>query len=94
MRMFSGGNVHPTRLFFMMEVINCLCYFAPLSFIAIFLHDVKHLGNVEIGFAMLVGIWASRGSRLLLAPFFDKIKINRLVPTLQLLGAIGYLINT
>ena len=94
MRMISGSHENQARLFFILEIINCLCYFAPLSFIAIFLYDIKHLGKVEVGLVMLLGIWASRFSRILLAPLIDKIRVNLLVSGLQLLGAIGYLLIT
>lgn len=92
--MIRANKENQVRLFFIQEIINSFCYFAPLSFIAIFLYDSKQLGKVEVGLAMLTGIWASRFSRILLAPLIDKIRVNLLVSGLQLMGAIGYLLLT
>lgn len=94
MKMIISSSNNEVRPFFIQEILNCLCYFAPLSFIAIYLYDNKHFDKVEVGLAMLLGIWASRCSRILLAPFIDKIKVNFLIPGLQLLGAVGYLLLT
>lgn len=92
MNMAPTSPVKEIRLFSFQELLNSACYFAPLSFIAIFLYDYKHLGKVEVGLAMLLGVWSSRCTRILLAPLIDKIKVNLLFAYLQLLGAIGYLL--
>lgn len=64
------------KALFIQEFINSTCYFAPLSFIAVFLYNYAHMSKSDIALAMLIGVWASRSTRIFLAHVFDKIRVN------------------
>lgn len=85
----SSSKVRP---FIIQELINSLCYFAPLSFIAIFLYEYRQLSQTDSGIIMMFGVLVSRCTRFFLAPLVDKIRVNLLVSGLQVLGGIGFLL--
>ena len=80
------------RSIFSQVIVNSYCYFAPLSFIAIFLNLQLEIPAAKVALLMLIGAMTSRYSRLFFASIFDLIPVHILVSGLQIIGALGYFI--
>lgn len=74
---------------FIQELVTSIAYFAPVSFMAIFLSRQSFSAH-QIAIMLMVGSLTARGSRIILAPILDLFSVRANFIIFQFSGVVGY----